>query len=1094
MNKSQKIKSSIILCLFLAAAILCGVLMNNVSINYSISDYLDESTDTKIALQLIEDEFGLTTDIKVMVRDIDKDTAEDVADMLSEVDKVLSVNFDSSDTSYYKDNTALFVVMLDGDDYSSETGRIVDNIKAVLSEQLDEEIVYGGTSVEKRSMRENIASEMAWILAIAVVLVVAILLLMSASWLEPIVLLLATGVAILFNLGTNLIFGEISYITNSVAAILQLALSIDYSIVLLHTYRAKKATVTDSAVAMKQALKEVLSPVSASALTTIAGLVALLFMSFKIGFDIGIVLMKGIIISLVCSLTLFPLLILWMEKPMNKTKKKALSIKGRSFCRLAERAGKVIFPIFLVLVIVCGVFSNAFTSYIFAEPSDEGKDIEDIFGVNNTVILVYKNGEDNLASEKEFYDRVALLEKSDGSPMLIDFTSYSNTVKELYDVDKIVKKLNISEADATYLLTMYHLYLAPDSVKINTEAFIEYADELIQNDADASDFADGETNDTLKKMLHVSNVMNAESDAEGFHTLMTTGALSGTELSLFSVKQMYGLYFYDEITDKTVDFETMLDHMIAVTGEGGELTGTIDADTLTQLGTLSAGIKQFNTQMEQPLTKAEFQGFMYQTYGVQIDDTTATQLYQGYYLTKGETPQDTIPFLPLMTFLVSQNQITDATAIDTISGYNALYSTINASYGYEQFLPALTQIATGLSGTAPTITATNDEIQQIYISYFNKIGSVPNKTILGRTFVEFVSQQASEKAIIAEQLGDENAKQLFDMQKVDSFMSDSEKYSYIDMADKLNALQSSLEGITSEAMSSDKVSGVYIKYATSSDIADISAVSADALVNFVSDNKDTNELLSVKLSDENRKSLDDAKEDINTATDLFLGENYSRLLLSLDLPTEGEDTKAFMEAVIPIVDDIFGEEAYLAGEIPSTHDLKETFEFDNLLISVFTIVSIFVIVLIVFRSLSLPTILVIVIQGAIWLMMSLLILIGKDVFFMSYIIATCILMGATIDYGILMSNSYVTLRRSLDKHEALEGAIEAAMPTVFTSGTILTVAGLVISIISTQNSISTVGLLVGVGALSSTIFIIFVLPSILHTLDKFVMKLTVKKK
>ena len=147
--------------------------------------------------------------------------------------------------------------------------------------------------------------------------------------------------------------------------------------------------------------------------------------------------------------------------------------------------------------------------------------------------------------------------------------------------------------------------------------------------------------------------------------------------------------------------------------------------------------------------------------------------------------------------------------------------------------------------------------------------------------------------------------------------------------------------------------------------------------------------------------------------------------------------------------------------------------------------------MVIFRSLSLPVILVAVIQGAIFIAMSTQLL-GNGIFFMSYIVSTCILMGATIDYGILMSSNYVAYRDDFDKRQALIMSVEAAMPTVFTSGLILTVCGFVIHFISSQNSISTVGLLIGIGTVCSVVMITVVLPAVLYLLDKFVLKLSLK--
>ena len=149
--------------------------------------------------------------------------------------------------------------------------------------------------------------------------------------------------------------------------------------------------------------------------------------------------------------------------------------------------------------------------------------------------------------------------------------------------------------------------------------------------------------------------------------------------------------------------------------------------------------------------------------------------------------------------------------------------------------------------------------------------------------------------------------------------------------------------------------------------------------------------------------------------------------------------------------------------------------------------------MLVFKSLSLPILLVLVIQGAIWISMATSLITGP-MFFMSYIIATCILMGATIDYGILMSSTYVDARSTMDKKDALLKAVNTAIPTIFTSGLILTICGFIVGLVASQTSISTVGTLLGKGALVSSLMVTLVLPSILYILDGFILKLSVSKK
>ena len=1089
-NCKSKVKTWIVIALFVVAAVLSAITMGKVAINYNLADYLGNDTQTKIALNIVDEQFGMTGNIQVMAKNVSVDTAEEICNKIESVNNVLNVNFDKYDETYYKDGNALFIVVIDGDDYSENAKQAASDIKAELS--VYEGVEYGGTTVEKQSLQDAITSEMTYILVITLCLVLAILLIGSQSWLEPVLLLAASGVAVLINRGTNIFLGEISYITNSISAILQLALSVDYSIVLLHAYRREKDKTDDKAEAMKRAIKSVIKPVSASALTTLAGLLALLFMSFRIGFDIGTVLMKGIVISAITSLTLLPALVLLFDKPMKKTSKKAFVPKGKFFCDAAFRASKAIVPIALVAVIVCG-FLQTGNNFVFSDTKAGNAAISDVFGNNNSVIVVYENSENNYENEKKLADLLEKYKTKDGKSVLASYTAYTNTVRETYDVEKAVQKLDVSYKDAEMLFTMYNLYRSPSSMTMSFSEFVDYAAILTETDDDAKKFIDADTLKTIKTLKVVSDIVSNDFTAERLYEQLTSGVMEGTDISLFSIKQLYGLYFYDDVTDKNVDFKTMLDFAIAASSDEN-VSGMPDEGTTEKLSQLSAGIDNFTAQMEMPIDKATLKGLFYQNYGVVLTDEQLTAIYKGYFAYIGKQEVETVPFLPLMKFLAASGQITDPGAIKTIEGYDALYKAINASYGYENFLPALSGIATGLSGNAPEIDVTNSEIAQIYIMYFYRAGTMPDGRMNGKTFADFALREAEIDPVIGSQLNGDNRNKLADMITVEKYRSDTTALTYDGAYDRLIALQSEIKSdATVSTLDKDKVSGVYVKYAINKGSRLTTPIIACDLLDFVSANMDDNSLLKQKMTAENREKVSDARADIEKAEDLFVGENYSRMLLSVNLPNESDDTSEFVDYLSKEVKKIFGDEAYITGEIVSTYDLEKSFDHDNLFITIFTLVSIFVIVMIIFKSLSLPMILVAIIQGAIFVAMSTQLL-SDGIFFMSYIVTTCILMGATIDYGILMSSNYVAFRGLYDKKQALEMSVEAAMPTVFTSGLILTVCGFVIHFISGQNSISTVGLLIGIGTICSVIMITLVLPSVLYLTDKFVLKLSLKKK
>ena len=1089
-SSKTAMKSCAVIAFFIAAAILSAVFMGKVAINYNLADYLGKDTQTKIALDIIDNEFGMTGNLQVMAKNVSAETADEIHDTLENIPNVLNVNFDKYDEAYYKNGNAIFIVIIDGDDYSDNAKQVAADAKAALASYDGAE--YGGTTVEKQSLQDAITSEMVYILAISLCLVVAILLITSESWLEPFVLLAASGVAVLINRGTNLFFSEISYITNSIAAILQLALSIDYSIVLLHTYRSEKEKTTDNGAAMRSAIKAVIKPVSASALTTIAGLLALLFMSFRIGFDIGIVLMKGIVISAITSVTLLPALVLLLDKPMKKAHKKPFVPKGKAFCKTAYKASKTIVPIALALIIVCGVLQTG-NSYLFTDTKSGNKAISEAFGSNNSVIVVYRNSDDNFENEKTLADALYAYRTKDGKAVLTSYTAYTNTVRELYDIKKAVQKLDISEHDAELLFTMYNLYRNPDSVKMTFAEFVDFANGLLETDEDSKDFTEGDTAKTLETLKVIAGITENDLTAQELYEKLTTGVMEGTDVDLFSIKQLYGLYFYDDVAEKSVDFKTMLDFMIAAS-ENENISSAFDAATVVRLGVLSAGVAKFEEQMEMPMDKATLKGWIYENCGVALSDTQLAQTYGGYFATVGKPAEETIPFLPLMKFMAASGQITDAKIVATISGYDALYQAVNAKYGYEEFLPALSQVALARSGTLPQIDVTAESIRQIYIMYFYETGAMPEGKMSGKAFAEYALSQDETNEAVHGRLTDENRNKLADMLTVNRYFVDGASLDYSGAYEKLSTLQSEIKSdMTSAEIEKDKISGVYIKYATNGGKALSDPMMACDLLDFVSDNMDTNSLLKKKMSDDNRKKVDDAQADIDKANDLFLGEKYSRMLLSVDLPNESDDTTEFVGYLSDEVKKVFGDDSYITGEVVSTYDLENSFAHDNRLITIFTLVSIFVIVMVIFKSISLPVILVAIIQGAIFIAMSTQ-LFGGGIFFMSYIVTLCILMGATIDYGILMSSNYVAYRNDYDKKQALALSVEAAMPTVFTSGMILTVCGFVIHFISSQNSISTVGLLLGIGTICSVVMITVVLPAVLYLLDGFVLKLSLGKK
>ena len=658
MNSKRSIKY-IVLVAFFVVTVVSFLLMSGVQTNYNISDYLDESTETKISLNIIEEHFEMTGNIQVMVENVSVEDAYKISSVIKGIDNVLFVNFDENDPAYYKDGHALFAVIVNGDEYSSTANEVLDDIQVKLDELLENEINLGGSVVEKRNMRNTLKVEIVLILGIAIVFAYAIMLLMAKSWLEPFFLLVPSGIAVLINLGTNVIFGEISYITKAVAAILQLALSVDYSIILLHEYRNQKNNTPDNEDAMMLAIKKSFAPIFSSALTTMAGLVALFFMTMKIGFDIGVVLTKGIAISAITSLTLLPAVLLCVEKLMNKTSKRNLVISGDKFCKIAFKSGKPILALALVVIILCGVLQSGNT-YLFTDSANPNQTIIDTFGANNTVVVVYPKEDD---MENVWNKEALLVEKlgdyktSEGKNVLHSYNAYSNTVRELYTLEKAMEKLNLSLDDAKFLFSLYHEH---DSHKMDMKNFIEYTAQFLKNDPDGQNFADEKLVNTMDTLLVIDKIMSGNHTSEELHTLSTTGPLEGTDLSLFQIQQMYGLYVYDELEKNEVDFYTMLKYINSI-ATSEKMTGLMDEKTVADLIEFETGLDNFIVNMETTVAKEGFEAFAIENFGALVGEQPARwiagTIFNNYNRKYNDGRNESVKILDLLSYTVNEDAL-----------------------------------------------------------------------------------------------------------------------------------------------------------------------------------------------------------------------------------------------------------------------------------------------------------------------------------------------------------------------------------------------------------------------------------------------------
>lgn len=441
-----------ILVLFIAAAIAGLFLSRLVSVNYDITDYLPPDSPSTVALDVMGEEFdGGIPNARVMIRDVSVVQALEYKEKLKQIDGVQEVTWlddvvdvreplemQETDTveAYYKDDTALFTVTV-------EEEKRLEAVEA-MRELVGENGALTGNAVSTATATTDTVVEISRIVVVAVLFVLLVLILTTNSWVEPLIVLGGLGVAILINNGSNLIFGEISFVTNAAGSILQLAVSLDYSVFLIHRFEECRQTNPDVEEAMVDALCKSTGSILSSGLTTVIGFVALCLMRFLLGPDLGLALAKGVALSLVTVFIFMPALILSLHKLMDKTRHKDFMPSFRGFGRLVQKMMLPLVCVFLVLVVPSYLASNSNSyyygsSHMFNEETRMGKDIaqvEAVFGQSDSYVLLVPTGQ--TAVEKELSDELHTLPEITGIISYVDMAG-SEIPTEFLDADTLAQ-------------------------------------------------------------------------------------------------------------------------------------------------------------------------------------------------------------------------------------------------------------------------------------------------------------------------------------------------------------------------------------------------------------------------------------------------------------------------------------------------------------------------------------------------------------------------------------------------------------------------------------------------------------------------------
>ena len=404
-----------IIGIVLIACCICFVAKSFISVNYDMNDYLPEDASSTVALDVMEAEFdGGIPNARVMLNDVSITEALEYKEKIEAVEGVSEVTWiddavdmtepveiQDKDTveTYYKDNAAIFSVTILEENILSAV--------AEIREIIGDENCMSGAAVSTAVATNSTISEIQKMTVLAVLIILLVLFLTTSSWIEPVVVMIGLGVAIVINMGTNLIFGEISFVTNAAGTILQMAVSLDYSVFLIHRFEECRESEASPSKAMNMALCKSVGSIASSGLTTVIGFLALCFMRFGIGPDLGMALAKGVAISLMVVFVFMPGLILLFYPWMDKTRHRPLVPSCKKFGAFVSKI-TIPFTICFVLMIVPSYLASTSNNYyfgsshIFSKGTQLGDDtakIKNIFGKNDTYVLLVPKGDTSKEAE-----------------------------------------------------------------------------------------------------------------------------------------------------------------------------------------------------------------------------------------------------------------------------------------------------------------------------------------------------------------------------------------------------------------------------------------------------------------------------------------------------------------------------------------------------------------------------------------------------------------------------------------------------------------------------------------------------------------------
>ena len=1190
-------KRKLIFIIMLIITVISGCFAPFVSVNYDMSKYLPDSSPMKQGVDLMAEEFPTLTNessIRVMFKDLPDSETTTVYNRLAAIDNVKNVEYEADNEDYNKDGYKLFTVYTDYDYSASEEHKIEKEVKHIISDY-DDAIMHN----------DNVGNgELPfWVVAIALTILLIILLAMCGSWFEPVLLLATIGIAVVINLGTNIFQGEISNCTFMIEALLQLVLSMDYSIILINRYRQKKLKIDDNEEAMKQACVEAFPSIFSSGLTTVVGLLMLVFMSFKIGIDLGVPLAKGVLLSMICVCTVMPYLILKFSDLIFRTTKKQLDVPMGRFANFTSKFHKPMALLFVLLFI--GAYLGESLTNITYTLEMEDK-IADVFPQENQIVVLYNNDDESGIA--------AIADEISAQNGVTSVLSYPTTLNKKMDVDELSDTIasmgSDANIDSSLLKIVYYskfggknytpmtvselINFIQDDV-MNNPQFASYISDDMKSSMDSmSTYADPYALTVPKSSSELADMFGIDKSQVDLLLMYYQAKNGGIKMTLseftdfiindIATNPTYSSEFTEDQLSQMSSLEALTDtsnlttkktytEVASLLGQDSDTIGMMYAMYRVSKGEIASAtmtVPEFTAFLNENISSSAFSSYIDDDTAEQIQTlNTITQLASvGNNLTAGilgSALQISEKAANVILGNIDENMSIDS-AIDSAinssdlddndtSSLKTAVSLIKASAQGKTYTPAemskllgmdesmialmysykdiknspssykysLEEVVNGISGNSELISMmgsdqasqitsmqmlvngsvnntafTCDELASItgmepsqiamlYMLYATETGENYTGYVSVKDFVDFIASDVITNDTFSSQIDPSMASQLTSAKELIDAVVDGKTYSSSEMYTLLSSLTDELD--------SDMIDLLYLYHSAMNSTDSSWKMSLLEMFDYVTTDMLNDETFSAFIDDDTRTLLTESQDTISSSVDQMKGPNYSMMVINTTLPHESDETHSFMTKLESLLDNNTSGDYYLIGTSAMNEEMADSFHSELTRLTILTALSIFLIVLFSFKNLIIPIILVSIVQCGVFITVTVSGLLGYDIYYLSLLIVQCILMGATIDYGILYTNYYRDFRLRNNIRDSLKKSYRGATHTILTSGLILIlVTGVIGFTPNVDPTISQVCQTISIGALSATLLIMFVLPSLLAAFDKLVVSKKYREK